>query len=45
MKNAVMPKSGSARRRNNWIIFALACLGVIGLYAAVIYRAISTAAP
>ena len=43
MKNAVRPKSDSARRRNNWIIFALAALVAVGLYGAIIYRAIITA--
>ena len=41
----VTPKSDSARRRNNWIIFAVAGLAVVALYAAVIYRALATAAP
>ena len=45
MKNAATPKSDSARRRNNWIIFAVAALVVAALYLAIIWRAISTAAP
>ena len=45
MKNVIPSRSGSARRRNNWIIFAVAGLAVVALYAAVIYRALATAAP
>ncbi len=43
MKNAVTPKSASARRRNNWIVFVLAGLVVVALYGAIIYRALATA--
>ena len=43
MKNAVpksaAPVSASARRRNNWIIFTLAALVAVGLYAAILMRA------
>ncbi len=43
MKNAVRPKSDAVRRRNNWIIFALAGLLAAGLYGAIIWRALITA--
>jgi nitrate reductase NapE component len=44
MKNAVTPKSAApvsdrARRRSNWIIFTLAVLVAVGLYALILVRA------
>ncbi len=39
MKNAVTPKSDATRRRNNWIVFALAGLVAVALYAAILMRA------